>query len=277
MELDEITYEKAEGVGEITLNRPDQLNPISARAGGTRDQILWALADAEDDPQVGSVLLKGAGKAFSGGGDLTGNARRDTAAEQNEFLERSERFHDRVRAAGLPIVAAVHGYCLGAAVQLIATCDFVIAGESARFGVPEGRIGLVGATPLVPVVGRQWAKFLIFTGEMIDAERACDIGLVLTVEPDGELVERARDLSRRLARLPATATLLNKRAVDAIADASGEAAGRRVGAARDVITLSESPRATAPDGRTFREILDHEGMQGLKTARAEQYDTAWLR
>jgi enoyl-CoA hydratase/carnithine racemase len=277
MQLDEITYEKADGVGEITLNRPDQLNPISARAGGTRDQILWALADAEEDPRVGSVLLKGAGKAFSAGGDLTGNTRRDTAAEQNEFLERSERFHDRVRAAGLPIVAAVHGYCLGAALQLVTTCDFVIAGEGARFGVPEGRIGLVGASPLVPVVGRQWAKFLIFTGEMIGAERARDIGLVLTVEPDSELVERARDLSRRLARLPATATLLNKRAVDAIADASGEAAGRRVGAARDVITLCESPSATAPDGRTFREILDHEGMQGLKTARAAQYDTAWLR
>jgi enoyl-CoA hydratase/carnithine racemase len=277
MELDEITYEKADGVGEITLNRPDQLNPISARRGGTRDQILWALADAEEDAQVGSVLLKGAGKAFSAGGDLTGNVPRDTAAEQNEFLERSERFHDRVRAAGLPIVAAVHGYCLGAALQLISTCDFVIAGEGARFGVPEGRIGLVGASPLVPVVGRQWAKFLIFTGEMIDAERARDIGLVLTVEPDDELVDRARDLCRRLARLPATATLLNKRAVDAIADAAGEAVGRRIGAARDVITLSESPRATAPDGRTFREILDHEGMPGLKTARAAQYDTAWLR
>jgi enoyl-CoA hydratase/carnithine racemase len=277
MELDEITYEKDDGVGEITLNRPDQLNPISAREGGTRDQILWAIADAERDPHVGSLLLKGAGKAFSAGGDLTGNARRETTAEQNGFLERSERFHDRVRAATLPIVAAVHGYCLGAALQLIATCDFVIAAEGARFGVPEGRIGLVGASPLVPVVGRQWAKFLILTGELIGAERAREIGLVLTVEPDDELVDRARDLCRRLARLPATAILLNKRAVDAIADTSGEAAGRLMGAARDVITLSESPRATAPDGRTFRDIISEEGMEGLKAARASQYDAGWLR
>ena len=277
MKLDEIAYEKADGVGEITLNRPDQLNPISARGGGTRDQILWALADAEQDPHVGSVLLKGAGKAFSAGGDLTGNAPRQTAAEQNEFVERSERFHDRLRAAGLPIVAAVHGYCLGAALQLIATCDFVIAAEGARFGVPEGRIGLVGASPLVPVVGRQWAKFLIFTGELIDAKLAREIGLVLTVEPDDELVDRARELCRRLARLPATATLLNKRSVDAIADASGDATGRQIGAARDVITLTESDRATALDGRTFRDILSQEGMQGVKAARAAQYDSAWLR
>lgn len=277
MTLDEISYEKADGVAEVTLDRPDQLNPISARPGGTRDQILWALADAEDDPAVGCVLVRGAGKAFSAGGDLTGNVRRDTAFEQSEFLHRSERFHDRLRAAGVPIVAAVHGYCLGAALQLVATCDLVVAAESARFGTPEGRIGLVGASPLVPVVGRQWAKFLILTGELIDARRAREIGLVLTVEPDDELVERARDLCRRIARLPREAALLNKRTVDAIADAAGEAAGRLAGAARDVVTLSNSPRAAAPDGRTFREILDTEGMDGMKRARAAQYDTPWLR
>jgi enoyl-CoA hydratase/carnithine racemase len=277
MELDEITYEKADGIGEVTLDRPDQLNPISARAGGTRDQILWALSEAEDDPEIGCVLLKGAGKAFSAGGDLTGNARRESAFEQAEFVEHSDTFHRRLRGAGLPVVAAVHGYCLGAAVHLVASCDFIIAGESAQFGVPEGRIGLVGASPLVPVIGRQWTKFLILTGELLDAETARHVGLVLTVEPDGELVERARELCRRLARLPREALLLNKRNVDAIADASGDAAGRVVGAAGDVITLTNSPRATAPDGRTFREIIDTEGMSGMKQARAAQYTDPWLR
>ena len=277
MELDEITYEKADGVAEVTLDRPDQLNAISARAGGTRDQILWALADAEDDPAVGCVLLRGAGKAFSAGGDLTGNVRRETALEHAEFLDRAERFHDRVRSVGLPIVAAVHGYCLGAALQLVAACDLVVAADSARFGVPEGRIGLVGASPLVPVVGRQWAKFLILTGELIDAQRAREIGLVLTVEPDDELVERARELCRRLARLPHEAMLLNKRTIDDIADASGDAAGRVAGAAGDVVTLSNSATAKAPDGRTFRQILDTEGLDGMKQARAAQYQTPWLR
>jgi enoyl-CoA hydratase/carnithine racemase len=277
MELDEISYEKADGVAEITLDRPARLNPISARVGGTRDQILWAVGDAEDDPEVGCVLLKGAGAAFSSGGDLTGNARRDTAYEQNEFLERSEAFHRRIRGAQLPMVAAVHGYCLGAALQLVACCDLVIAAETARFGVPEGRIGLIGASPLVSIVGRQWAKFLVLTGELIDATRAREIGLVLTVEPDGELVERVRDLSRRLARLPREALLLNKRSVDAIADASGDAAGRTAGEARDVITLSNSDRATAPDGRTFRAIIDREGTAGMKAARDAQYTDPWLR
>jgi enoyl-CoA hydratase/carnithine racemase len=277
MELDEITYDKADGVAEITLDRPDQLNPISARPGGTRDQIVWSLTDAEEDPAIGCVLVKGAGSAFSAGGDLTGNVPRETPFEQQEFVERAELFQQRLRLARLPIVAAVHGYCLGAALHLIAGCDVVVAAESARFGVPEGRMGLVGAGPLVPVVGRQWAKFLILTGEPIDAAEARRIGLVLSVEPDDELVARARELARRIARMPREAALLNKRAIDAIADAAGDAAGRLAGAAHDATTLANSPRATAPDGRPFREIVGAEGVAGLKQARSAQYDTPWLR
>jgi enoyl-CoA hydratase/carnithine racemase len=262
VQLDEITYDTAGGVAGITLDRPEQLNPISARPGGTRDQILWALDAAEADPDVGCVVLSGAGRAFSAGGDLTGNARRETAYEHEAFLAGAESFHRRLREARL---------------ALVASCDLVVAAESARFGVPEGRIGLIGAAPLVSLVGRQWAKFLVLSGEQIDAACARDIGLVLTVEPDAEMLDRARDLARRLARMPSEATLLNKRTVDAIAEASGDAAGRLAGAARDVITLANSNRATAPDGRTFRTILDTEGMEGMKRARAAQYDTPWLR
>jgi enoyl-CoA hydratase/carnithine racemase len=277
MDLDEIAYEKADGVAEIVLNRPEQRNPISARPGGTRDQIRWALTDAEEDAAIGCVLLRGAGAAFSSGGDLTANSPRESAFEQHEFVEAADAFHARVRNATVPVVAAVHGYCLGAALQLVVSCDLVIAADDARFGVPEGRIGLVGAGPLVPVVGRQWAKFLILTGELIDAARAREIGIVFAVERDGELLDRARDLAHRLTRVPREAALLNRRNVDAVADAAGDAAGRAVDAARTVITLSNSAGATAPDGRTFREIVETEGVEGIKRARAAQYDTPWLR
>jgi hypothetical protein len=91
------------------------------------------------------------------------------------------------------------------------------------------------------------------------------------------LLERARDLCRRLSRLPREAILLNKRAVDAIADASGEASARVAAAARDVVTLSHSGHATGPDGRTFAAIRQDEGMEGLKRAREAQYGTPWLR
>jgi enoyl-CoA hydratase/carnithine racemase len=275
--LDEITYEKANGVAEVTLDRPDQLNPISSRDGGTRDQILWALGDAEADEAIGCVLIKGAGRAFSAGGDLTGNATRETPYEHNQFLERVERFHDRIRGANLPVVAAVHGYCLGTAIQLIAACDLVVAAESARLGIPEGRIGLTGVSPLVTTVGRQWAKFLIMTGELIDAHQARKIGLVLTVEPEEELLARTRELCQRIARLPRQAVLLNKRTVDAIADASGDAAARLVGLPHDALTQSHSDRATGPDGRSFTEIRRSEGIAGIKKAQDAQYSSGWLR
>jgi len=277
VQLDEISYQKRDGFAEIVLDRPEQLNPISARPGGTRDQIVSTMEDAEKDPEVGCLLLRGAGRAFSAGGDLAGNAPRQTPFEENEFLERSDHFHDRLRACSLPLVAAVHGYCLGAALQLITVCDIVLAAEHSRFGVPEGRMGLIGASHLVPVVGRQWAKFLVLTGELIDARQAQEIGLVLSVEPEDELLDRARDLCWRLSRLPQQAVVLNKRAVDAVADASGEAAARIAAAARDVVTLSHSRHATAPDGRTFTEIRISEGVDGLKRARQAQYDTPWLR
>jgi enoyl-CoA hydratase/carnithine racemase len=277
MQLDELRYEKADGIAEIVLDRPTELNPISAREGGTRDQIIWALAQAEADDEVGCVLLRGEGRAFSAGGDLTGNEPRETEEEHATFLAQTSAFHDRVRSAAVPTVAAVHGHCLGAALDLVACCDLVVAATGARFGLPEGRMGLVGVAPLVPLVGRQWAKFLMLTGEPVDAVTAQRIGLCLSVEPDEELLDRARDLCRRIARMPREATVLTKRTVDAVADASGEAAGRAAGDEHDLATLLASPRAAAPDGRTFREIIEAEGIAGLKSARAAQWADPWLR
>jgi enoyl-CoA hydratase/carnithine racemase len=277
LELDEIAHHQSDGVVEIVLDRPEKLNAISARPGGTRDQILQVLTGAEADDSVGAVLLRGEGRVFSVGGDLAGNEPRETEAEHRAFLERAEVLHQRLRDSRLPIVAAVHGQCLGAAIALVAACDFVLAAADATFCLPEGRIGLIGASPLVPIIGRQWAKFMILTGEPVGADRARELGLVLSVEADDELVPRARDLAHRLARLPREAVALNKRAVDAIADASGDAAGRDAGLARDVVTLAASARASAPDGRPFRDILATEGVEGLKRARAQQYGEPWLR
>ena len=275
VELDEIAYAVKDGFAEIVLDRPDSLNPISARQGGTRDQILYALDEAATDPAVGAVVLRGSGRAFSAGGDLAANKPRESAAEQQRFVEQWETFHATMRASPLPLIAAVHGYCLGGAVGLAASCDFVIAADSARFGLPEGRLGLIGATPLVPIIGRQWAKFLIMTGELIDARQACRLGLVLTVVPDHALIERCHELARRLARMPSEAVTLNKRAVDAAADAV-ELPGALAGRAHDVVTLANSGRAAAPDGREFRQILGSEGVRGIKRARDLQWRTPWL-
>jgi len=274
--FDEIAVESHGPVVEIRLDRPEQRNPISAREGGTRDQILAALMAAEDDPEIGCVVLTGAGTAFSAGGDLTGNTPRETAQEHAAFLARADAFHVRLRNSKVPVIAVVHGFCLGTAVALVASCDIVVAGESATFGLPEGRLGMSGASSLVPVIGTQWAKFLILTGESIDARRASQLGLVLTVEPDEAVRDRAIDLAKRIARMPRQAVLLNRRAVNAVADALGGAAARGAALTADTDTLAAGKFATAPDGRTFREIIATEGVAGLKLARSAQYESPWL-
>jgi enoyl-CoA hydratase/carnithine racemase len=276
VELDEVTWSTADGVAVVRIDRPAVLNAISARPGGTRDQLLHVLAEAAGDPDVGCVVLHGAGRGFSAGGDLTGNTPRVQPIEDHRFAAEADDFHAAVRGCPVPTIAAVHGVCLGAGLALASSCDLVLAAASARFGFPEGRLGLVGATAVVPVVGRQWAKFLILTGEEISAVRARDIGLVLEVVPDDDLLPRAVDLAQRIARMPRDATLLNRRAIDGVADASGDAAGRIAGRAHDTVTLSMAPWATAPDGRTFRSIIADEGMAGLKAARAAQWTDPWL-
>jgi enoyl-CoA hydratase/carnithine racemase len=277
VDFDEILYEASDGVGVITLNRPKMLNALSARAGGTRDQIITALELAETDSAVGCVVLRGAGRSFCGGGDLTGNAKRLRAIDDLHFMEAAEAFHRRIRSSSLPTIAAVHGHCLGAGVLLATSCDLVVAAQSAEFAFPEGRLGLVGASTLVPVIGRQWAKFLMLTGESLTADQAKEIGLVFSIEPDDEHFDRALDLARRIARMPREGALLNRKTIDAVADASGEGAGRIAAISHDAITLSMAADAKAPDGRSFRTILETEGMAGLKTARAAQYTEPWLR
>ena len=222
------------------------------------------------------ILLRGAGRAFSAGGDLAGNPPRESAADHLRFYDAADELNARLRCSPLPVVAAVHGYCLGAALGLAAGCDIVIAAESTRLGVPEGRLGLPGGARLAPLIGRQWAKFLIFTGELLSAAQARDIGLVTFVLPDAGYLDGSRDLARRLARMPRDAIALNKRAVDAVADASGDAAAFAAAAGYDTVTLTMAPNAQAPDGRTFGEIRREEGVQGLESARAGQYSRSWL-
>ncbi len=274
--FEHILYEVSGGVAHVVLNRPDKLNAIGAQ---TREEIARALTTASDDPAIGCVLIRANGRAFCAGGDLSriGDAAVPESLADNQSLnEQIMAFNATIRGTAKPVIAAVHGLCLGTALGFIAQCDFVIAGDDARFGLIEGRIGHPGATDLVPVIGAAWTKFLIMTGEMIDAARAERIGLVLTVEPADQLLARATDLAERLARMPREALGLNKAAIEAVLESSGRAEGRIAGRALDAVTKTAASSARAPDGRRFADILRDEGMAGMKAARGQQYDGNWL-
>ncbi|MGE0385148.1 MAG: enoyl-CoA hydratase/isomerase family protein [Gammaproteobacteria bacterium] len=275
-----ILYEVRHQVAHVVLNRPEKLNAMGAGPGSSRAEIAHALDVAAADDGVGAVLISANGRAFCGGGDLARGgeaAAPPTPLDHLAFNQEIVRFNAGLRAVPKPVIAAVHGLCVGTALGFISQLDFVIAADDARFGLIEGRIGHPGASDLVPVIGAAWTRFLIYTGELIDAAQAERIGLVLIVVPRAQLLERATDLAERLARMPREALRLNKLCIENVLEASGRAAGRLAGRAHDAITLSMAGAARAPDGRRFEEILAREGIEGVKQARAQQYSEPWLQ
>ena len=277
MDFQHLLLEKRDGVLEVVLNRPGKLNALGIGPGSNREEITRALALADADDGIGCVLIRANGRAFCAGGDLTGSARTGgTPFDEHLFNADIVRFYAAIRVIHKPVIAAVHGMCLGAGMGFVAQCDIVIAADDARFGLVEGRIGHPGATEVVPLIGAAWAKFLILTGEIIDAQVAQRIGLVLTVVPGAQLLARAQALARRIARMPREAVILNKAGINNMSDAMGRAAGRMVGRAYDTLTKSMSSHARAPDGRRFEDILQAGGMDELKRARDTQYSENWL-
>lgn len=274
--FEHLLYTVRERVAVITLNRPERLNALGMGPGSNREELLAALALADSDDGVGAIVLAAAGRAFCAGGDLSGAAKRESVLDDQLFLEAADRFHASIRRVHKPVIAAVHGSCLGAGLWLIAACDLVVAADDAAFGLVEGRIGLSGAGAVLHLVGPAWAKFLIWTGETIDAWRAERIGLVLLVVPRAALEQESFELARRIGAMPREAVLLNKAAVDAQVEAAGLAAARAAGLPHDTAITVMARLARAPDGRLFRDILRDEGMEGLKRARALQYKESWL-
>ena len=275
-DLQHIRYACAQGVAHLVLSRPEKRNALGIGPGSMRDEIRTALQWADHDDEVRCVVLTAEGDTFCGGGDLTGVATPEGIAGDVALVSQVDDFHRAVREVSKPVIAAVQGSCLGAGVGLVIQSDFVLAADDARFGLPEGRFGHPGGSELAAVVGPAWAKFLIFTGESIDADQAVKCGLALMTIPRDRLLDRATELAARIARMPKASLMLNKRAVDTSVEASGRAAGRLAGRSIDTLTKVASHDAQAPDGRAFEDVLAADGVAGLKTAMNQQFTGSWL-
>lgn len=276
MEYQHVQHAILDGVGHLVLSNPEKMNTLGIGPGSSRDEIARALAAADASDEVGCHLITAQGRAFCAGGDLTGAPETENVLDEHLLVQQIDAFHAAIRALRKPVVAGVHGLCLGAGLGFMAQLDLVVAADDARFGLIEGRIGHPGGSEIVPLVGAAWAKFMILTGELLDAERAAEIGLVLTVVPRDVLDERVFDLARRIASLPREGTLLNKAAIDRMVEASGRTAGRLVGRTHDAMTKAMAAFARAPDGRRFEEIIAEEGVDGMKKARDQQFKGGWL-
>jgi len=203
----------------VTVDRPKSLNALDTR---TLEELEKAAGELARRTELRGVIVTGAGeKAFVAGADIAEMQGMD-ADRARHFGALGQRVMDVIAALPMPVVAAVNGFALGGGCELALACDFIYASENAKFGLPEVSLGILpgfgGTQRLTRLVGRARAKELICTGDMIDAARAKEIGLVLDVVPLARLVSHARAVLERVAKKGPLAVRRAKEAIDRGAD-----------------------------------------------------------
>jgi enoyl-CoA hydratase/carnithine racemase len=227
-----VRYEKVGAIAIVTLDRPERLNAYDV---AMRDDLFAVLGAVDVDPEVRALVLRGAGRAFSTGGDLA-----EFGSAPSPVVARAVRFQrdvwGRLLAVRAATVAAVHGWAAGGGMEMALLCDVRIAATDARFALPETGLGMIpgvaGTQTLPRAIGLARALDVTLTGRALDALAAARMGLVHRIVPPGLLDAAARALARRLARLEPTLVAGVRRCVRAAFDtamADGVALERRVG------------------------------------------------
>jgi enoyl-CoA hydratase len=213
METTCILVEKRDRVGLITLNRPKALNALNDTL---MDELGVALLAFDADPDIGAMVITGSEKAFAAGADIA--AMKDWSymdVFKSEYITRNWESLKRVRK---PVIAAVSGYALGGGCELAMMCDFIIAAESAKFGQPEIKLGIIpgaGGTQRLPrAVGKAKAMDLALTGRLMDAAEAERCGLVARVVPNERLLGEALEAATIIASFSTPAVMMAKEAVN---------------------------------------------------------------
>jgi len=212
--LENVIYDKKGSIAYVTLNRPKVMNALNK---ATISELRAAFEDARDDSSVRGVILTGVGeKAFAAGADI-GEVANNTAVEAEEATRRGQALTDLIENLGKPVIAAVNGFALGGGCELAMSCTIRIAAESAKFGQPEVKLGVMpgyGGTQRMPrLVGRGRALKLILSGDIIDATEAYRIGLVDELVPASQVIERSETV---LKKIIANAPLSVKYSLEAV-------------------------------------------------------------
>ncbi|MGF1599483.1 MAG: crotonase/enoyl-CoA hydratase family protein [Acidimicrobiales bacterium] len=244
METNEIIYEVEAGRARIILNRPEKLNALNARIQQEIHDALW---EADNDTSVHCVIIKGAGRAFCSGYDLTGGGNLGAERDPERSYRGSRSFDDdvwhleRMQRLLLPLfdmhkpsIAQVHGYCLAGGTGIIGLCDLVIAADDAVIGFPPARdLGVLPITTWLYNAGPQWAKRLILTGDTVTGAEAADIGLALKAVPADVLEAEVEQLADRLAHIDPDLLAANKRVINLGMELMGARTMQRVAAEID--------------------------------------------
>jgi len=215
MEYKNILLNEEEKVAVVTVNRPKALNALDE---DTMNELRDCFAKIRENENIRSVVLTGAGeKAFVAGADIAYMSKMNPQEGRNWGKYGHETFNI-IANLPKPVIAAINGFALGGGCEVAMACDIRIASDNAKFGQPEVNLGIIpgfaGTQRLTRIVGKGMAKFLMYTGDMIDANQAQSIGLVEKVVPKEELMNTAMDLAKKIANKPVTPILYIKQLVN---------------------------------------------------------------
>ncbi len=212
MTYETILTEQKGRVALITLNRPKALNAINRQL---TEELLSALEAFDRDPGIGCIVLTGSGKAFAAGADIK---EMQSASYIEMYSNDWFSAWDRMVAVRKPVIAAVAGYALGGGCELAMMCDFILAADTAKFGQPEIKLGVMpgmgGSQRLTRLVGRAKAMEMCLTGRMMDAAEAERAGLASRIVPAAELIEEALKTAETIASMSLPAAMMVKEAVN---------------------------------------------------------------
>jgi enoyl-CoA hydratase len=200
MSYENIVYELVDDICTITFNRPKALNALNEALLGELSTAVDAVAS---DDRIRVLILTGAGdKSFVAGADIKEIAQCSPLTGRR-LSKRGQEIFFKLEALSIPVIAAVNGFALGGGCEIALACDFIYASEKARFGLPEITLGLIpgygGTQRLARLIGKNLAKEMIFTGKMISASEASNIGLVNKVCPPDSLIEEVMATAKSIA------------------------------------------------------------------------------
>ncbi|MCK7544082.1 enoyl-CoA hydratase [Marinobacter bryozoorum] len=205
-------------VGVITLNRPKALNALNSQL---IEELNLALDDYERNPDIGCIVLTGSEKAFAAGADI----KEMSVLEYPQiYLDDFFAQADRIGQRRKPVIAAVAGYALGGGCELALMCDFIYAGDNARFGQPEINLGVLpgigGTQRLTRALGKAKAMEMCLTGRQMDAKEAETAGLVAQVFPADQLLEETLKAANSIAEKSLPSTMMTKEAINRVFETS---------------------------------------------------------
>ena len=212
MSYETILVDREERVGIITLNRPQALNALNTQV---MNEVTTAAAELDADPGIGAIIVTGNAKAFAAGADIKEMA---TLSFSEVFDADFFAAWSRLAAVRTPTIAAVAGYALGGGCELAMMCDLLIAADTAKFGQPEIKLGVLpgmgGSQRLTRAIGKAKAMDLILTGRTIDAAEAERSGLVSRVVPADDLLTEAKAVATTISQMSRSAARMAKEAVN---------------------------------------------------------------